>query len=123
MGNRKNDKHRKLWFEIDILSVKWRVFIVDPNVFREHMGGREGLTIFTTATILISKDLDDARKGDVVFHELFHAVNFAVSVERLIKVKGDDDWEENLTSLQAPILYDTLIRGRMLKLPPIPSGW
>ena len=120
---RRNDKHRRLWFTVPILGATWSVYLVDVTAFQAYMAGREGVCIFPLSMIMVDKNLADQRKPDVVFHELFHAVNNAISIEKSVKLSGPDEPEETLVSLQAPVLYAALQQAGMLKLPRIPKGW
>lgn len=122
--SKKNDSHRKVWFELNILGTQWQVLLVEPTVFKEFMANREGVCISNLSVIMIDRTLSNARKPDVFFHELMHAINGAISLEASVKMtSGTDDAEETLVSLQAPVLFDALTRSGMLKIPKIPAGW
>lgn len=119
----KNDLHRKLWFELDLMGVTWKFMLVDPPYFQEFIANREGVAIFPLATILIDRNISDFRKPDVAFHELIHVVNYVQGVEKAVKMSGPEDPEEALVSMQAPLLYAGLCSRGMLKFPKVPEGW
>ncbi len=116
-------ENREVWFELELMGVTWKVFLVDTKYFQEWIANREGVCIFQQAEILIDKNLPDFRKPDVAIHEILHAINYIQGVEKAIKLSGPEDPEEALVSMQAPLLYAGLCSRQYLKLPPIPAGW
>lgn len=127
MASRKNDKHRKKWFDITISGALWTIYLVEPEPFAEYMTYREGVCIFGLSSILIDRNLSAERKKDTVFHEIGHAVNYAASIEGVVFTgmsrKEIDKREEQLVCLQSPVMYAALTQRKLLKLPRIPKGW
>ncbi len=117
---------KTLWFEFPLQSETWSVYLVDPIEYGE-MDNNEGLCLNERAQIYISTRVAPSRVGAVFFHEWRHAVNWAAAFEKQTKyILGldkpmENDQEEALVCLTAPIEFDSLLRGNLIHLPPLPE--
>lgn len=110
------------WFKLEIAGSQWRVLLSTAKEI-EDLARAEGVTLPSDQVIVIDQNIPIARRGVVLMHELLHAmlsnVGAKVTTSTILgcTVNESEKVEEQLVSYFAPILYDTLMRNGMLKLP------
>lgn len=115
-----------LWVTLVICGMPWRVWITNQKFHKELTDEHNGYCIPDKAEIYIHADVDDARKGEVLVHELMHAWYFTIGYEFTVakfienqKLDAEEREEARISAI-SHIVFDTFLRNGMLVIPPIP---
>jgi len=114
------------WCNLNILGTTWTVILSD-EVTTDGLKECEGYCDLKMAVIYIDRELPDARKYDVLTHEILHAVIFMSGADKMFEhLFGTSklSWEEReeiLISTFGVNLHDTLMRNGFIKYPDIPE--
>lgn len=115
-----------IWCTLNILGTTWTVILSDEAT-TEAIKECEGYCDLKPAIIYIDRELPDARKLDVLTHEILHAVIFMSGADKMFEhLFGSSKlpWEEReeiLISTFGVNLHDTLMRNGFIKYPDIPE--
>ena|ERR1700690_1729132 len=118
-----------VWFKPIIQGVEWTVILGSQKDYPKDLEGREAVTLFDRALIIIDSALDPARYPDCLQHELLHAifhscglVNTLRNMDELpLTEKQADKLEETIVYGISPVLYDTYLRNNIANFPEIPT--
>ena len=122
----KGRRKPRLFKRLNVQGNAWRVFLVDRDT-EPDLAGNDGVTSVDDSLIALDDRLEPTRMGSAFVHELLHAcLSAPASKEVLAKLFGCKpeevvDKEESMVSYLAPILFDTLARNGLLKLPRVPA--
>jgi hypothetical protein len=123
---RRRRRNPRLLTRLNVQGNDWRVYLTNADD-EPDLAGADGVTSVDDSLIALDERLEPTRMGTAFLHELIHAcLSAPASVEVLARVfecKHADvrGREEALVSYLAPILFDTLARNGLLKLPKVPK--
>lgn len=109
----KRRKGRKLWCKLPILSRQWHVYLVpadDPDI-----DDGEGACMYEPGVILVSNHLDAKRRDSTLVHEWLHALCYQMDL-----FQGRSRDEERVVATLAPVLWESGVASRWLRIPKAP---